>query len=657
MRLIDARKMLCPRLDKRNRSEFVCDDCGERGALIACVRCLKVSHLGCIRAGVMELPLAEWACAQCGEEYYGDMVVALEKYVDEQNAGKRGLLGKLAKRWRRMRKAIEMKEFESEFPQFVEMGQVVYPISDEVLWMNPRMHKVEVRERPKEWVLSEEQADAAVFLCDFCYTFKEYLGTPGFDYEELFGGLGENYETEIVKGIMIGLIKPLVKTMFTAERFKKKGAMLSYLLYKIRKIVSVEELLECSYLRFIDYIFQTDAWTDLIKEIDIDLFEFYKEFSFADSFYSLPAGYKLQLLVLFADMLLETIDLNEVCTIRVNEYLALCKQLKSESKQPHSQELSQEDLLLQQKQRTAETSSFSTRTNSLGSDHCNREYFIFAWDTSKLYMRAATSPLSDTCKWSFYGSASEISALIQSLTPKGIYEQQLISTLTEALSSNKFTFSTEKQQKNSRTKEYDLKTLKEWTRKLHLTIAETLEIEASTGYLNAIETSDFKQMLILITNFHKAFLNTGLEETNSISKQVLRLWDHSNLSALWEYAVNDCKNPSEVFICMHLLARMVERFNKERKMIEVTESAYSKARRTYKMERLSRMRKEIEKDDGYSCYVCGEYGFVVCCEKCTNVAHLDCVQLERLPKDEWICPQCVDKDAVSKASRSKQIKY
>ena len=41
------------------------------------------------------------------------------------------------------------------------------------------------------------------------------------------------------------------------------------------------------------------------------------------------------------------------------------------------------------------------------------------------------------------------------------------------------------------------------------------------------------------------------------------------------------------------------------------------------------------------CMYCHEFGELLCCEECPNVAHLACAKLTKLP-DAWKCSFCVD---------------
>lgn len=37
------------------------------------------------------------------------------------------------------------------------------------------------------------------------------------------------------------------------------------------------------------------------------------------------------------------------------------------------------------------------------------------------------------------------------------------------------------------------------------------------------------------------------------------------------------------------------------------------------------------------CYICDDGGNVICCDGCSNVAHLSCLKMKQQPKDDWHC--------------------
>ena len=51
------------------------------------------------------------------------------------------------------------------------------------------------------------------------------------------------------------------------------------------------------------------------------------------------------------------------------------------------------------------------------------------------------------------------------------------------------------------------------------------------------------------------------------------------------------------------------------------------------------------------CLYCNEYGDLICCEDCPNVAHLSCAKLKKEP-EIWRCPDCLYKLSNRRLTRS-----
>lgn len=43
------------------------------------------------------------------------------------------------------------------------------------------------------------------------------------------------------------------------------------------------------------------------------------------------------------------------------------------------------------------------------------------------------------------------------------------------------------------------------------------------------------------------------------------------------------------------------------------------------------------------CFICNDGGNVICCDGCTNVAHLACLKMKSEPTGEWHCRECLTK--------------
>jgi len=68
---------------------------------------------------------------------------------------------------------------------------------------------------------------------------------------------------------------------------------------------------------------------------------------------------------------------------------------------------------------------------------------------------------------------------------------------------------------------------------------------------------------------------------------------------------------------------------------------------------LQKKKKMIDWND--RCMVCGEYGDLMCCEDCPNVAHLTCTKLNKVP-DAWRCEDCLLKLSNRRMTRNSYAK-
>ena len=55
------------------------------------------------------------------------------------------------------------------------------------------------------------------------------------------------------------------------------------------------------------------------------------------------------------------------------------------------------------------------------------------------------------------------------------------------------------------------------------------------------------------------------------------------------------------------------------------------------------------------CMFCNEYGDVMCCEDCPNVAHLECTKLDNIP-EVWRCDDCLFKLSNRRMTRNSYAK-
>jgi Williams-Beuren syndrome DDT (WSD), D-TOX E motif len=666
--LADARLLLVTSKPKRGHGEYVCSVCEDKGTLLACVKCFKLFHLVCLGVTVHNLPLSEWACSSCLNDYQAYHLSLLNTFIDSQRQDKELLVKKIGHKLGKIEKNTKLRDFEEKYPHLVKNRQILYPIDDSLLWVKPKLHQIQASNCPSPHYFNYpiEIQDDLIYLCDFSLTFHDILNTPILKSEILYASLSSPQETPISKHLHISFLKPLAQLLIKSESYRKKGKVLNYLIYKCKKTITLDKLLEYSYLTFIECLFQTEIFEGVMEDYE-ELVNFFEDFSFVNDYYLLDVTYKLNLLVFISSLLLDSKMFNEECTRRVEEQSVLYK------------EYNEIGSMLKNKKYTNDISELETRcdqiksklkqsiirTVRLGVDRDFNEYYFFQWDTSKLYIKRSDSKDKDSLRWAYYEKKPEIENLISYLCPKGTRESELQENLLKLISNNEIT-SAEVESTSSETDEdkknthntYNINTLKEWLKTLHVSVADTFRIPACVSYLNSVDSGDFNDIVLLILNFNQSFDERRcLEEPCKVVNRSIGVWDLCDLHPIWETSLKECQNVSELFICMHLLSDKVEKFNETNKVIEATESKYSIARRSYRLERLNKLKKEIVKDQDLNCYLCGELGLVACCDNCPKVAHLECLNTNTLPEGIWHCPVCVEKSSTVRVTRSKQIKY
>ena len=642
--------------------------CGEKGALLACIRCLKLYHLICLGVTPLCLPLSEWACTSCSQDYQTSLLESLDNLLASQMAEKQSLLRKISNKLNKTQKNTKLRDFEHKHPELVRHGQIVYPIDDKLLWSKPRLHQVEFVKQPPEhsFIHSTEEFEDLIHICDFSYNFHSSLGTPVIKCEQLYTALAANEETPLNKQLLIALIKPLVELMLKNEAYRKAGRMLNYLVYKMRKTVPLDTFLEHSYLTFVENIFQTDIWRDVIEDFDKELMHAFEVFSFAEKYHSLPVPYKLKLLMLLTVLLLETKAFNDECNRRLDMQVGLMREyneLYSALKNKKHNNL-KSDLESRSEEIRLQLRGVQVRTVGLGSDRYLKEFYFFPWDNSRLFVRSSEANNRECLRWGYFDKKYEVEGLVASLSEKGCSEARLLESLRSLLESNYLvsneseSTSSEMGEEKKHTAVYTLDSLKIWVKDLHISIADALLVPPCASFLDSLDSADLPGCQELILKFHQAFIGYKYpEEALRATDKVVGLWDFCELYSIWETSVKECENISEIYLCMHLLGPIVARFNVNNKTVEIVESAYSIARRSYRIERLSKLKKEVVKEQDVVCYVCGECGLVACCDTCPKVAHLECIGVSSLPDGEWHCPICVEKTNNIRVTRSKQIKY
>ena len=88
-------------------------------------------------------------------------------------------------------------------------------------------------------------------------------------------------------------------------------------------------------------------------------------------------------------------------------------------------------------------------------------------------------------------------------------------------------------------------------------------------------------------------------------------------------------------------------------LLEDNDSSYNEGGRTRLRRNLKPKKKTIDWND--RCMYCGEYGDLMCCEDCPNVAHLECTKLTKIP-EAWRCEDCLFKLTNRRMTRNSYAK-
>jgi hypothetical protein len=401
-------------------------------------------------------------------------------------------------------------------------------------------------------------------------------------------------------------------------------------------------------------LFSLELWQGLIQEIDKETWQLFQGFSFVDNYFALPADYKLRLLVVFISLLLETKLLNDECQKRQEHSMKLLKDISDyTSKLRKATSDEKTDIEVQVQGLKNELKKFPVRTLPLGSDRVFREYFFYPWDINKVFVRTPDSQSREAGSWSFLDKRSEVEALLQSLSEKGHRESVLKQDLSSLLLSQEFqsteletTSSDTEEEKNKQRETVNiLESLKNNLKDLHLLFVDSLKLQVNRKFIQDVEEAEVLTELVL--NFQHYL-------PSEVKKHLI--WEMSDLQVAWEASLKECRNPSEVFLCFHLLRLVTEKYAKENRVV-LKDSSKSETRRSFRLEKLNQIKKEVQKTQDVNCYICGDFGLVACCDRCPKVAHLECLKVQELPEGEWSCPVCIEKMNNVRVTRSRQLKY
>ena len=178
-------------------------------------------------------------------------------------------------------------------------------------------------------------------------------------------------------------------------------------------------------------------------------------------------------------------------------------------------------------------------------------------------------------------------------------------------------------------------------------------------------------------NLNPSFVNINLQFGNKI-----RLWSKDfeayNLEDIYLEYLNSVNSIPMLHICIDMFEIVLNDLSKRREYfkkrneelsgdinknndkkdlkiyLEENDSSYNNnAGRPGLRKTLQKKKKMIDWND--KCMICGEYGDLMCCEDCPNVAHLSCTKLSKVP-DVWRCDDCLFKLSNRRLTRNSYAK-
>ena len=186
------------------------------------------------------------------------------------------------------------------------------------------------------------------------------------------------------------------------------------------------------------------------------------------------------------------------------------------------------------------------------------------------------------------------------------------------------------------------------TRKI---IEEEKEEDESEG-----EVKNKSCPLIVNGNLDYNYINRDLTYANRI-KLWTKEFETFNIEKIYLEYLKNVKSIPQILICLNLFEMMIIELNKRRDMCkrkgdnfipEIVKNDENKNNGENNKDNYNKIvikKPDIKKRKliqwNVKCMYCHEFGELLCCEECPNVAHLACAKLTKLP-DAWKCSFCVD---------------
>ena len=168
--------------------------------------------------------------------------------------------------------------------------------------------------------------------------------------------------------------------------------------------------------------------------------------------------------------------------------------------------------------------------------------------------------------------------------------------------------------------------------------------------------SSNKCPLIVNGNFNPSYINRDLQYANRIKLWTKEYETYNMEKAYLEYLKNT-KNIPQLLICLSIFEIIINELNKRKEyykkkgdnFTEVIKNEENKVNQENGKKGNEFNKLEVKKprvikkkliEWNVKCMYCHEFGELLCCENCPNVAHLACAKLTKLP-DFWKCSSCI----------------
>ena len=173
------------------------------------------------------------------------------------------------------------------------------------------------------------------------------------------------------------------------------------------------------------------------------------------------------------------------------------------------------------------------------------------------------------------------------------------------------------------------------------------------------------------------YVNNSLQYGNKI-----RLWSKEfesyNLEDIYIEYLNSVNSLPMLHICIDLFEIILNDLSKRREYFKKRNEDYAGDNKIMSNEKKDKdIKISLDDDSSYNggnkrlrknpqkkkkmidwndrCMFCNEYGDVMCCEDCPNVAHLECTKLDNIP-EVWRCDDCLFKLSNRRMTRNSYAK-